>query len=76
MPFQVKKISDYGTSNPFVARLGFQFNELMKFFRLSKDQQEKLFVEQDQNEGEGGTNHESKNQCESWKSQMGRLIPN
>lgn len=43
MPFQVKKISDYGTSNPFVARLGFQFNELMKFFRLSKDQQEKLF---------------------------------
>ncbi|MGD1042227.1 MAG: hypothetical protein ABR913_04085 [Sedimentisphaerales bacterium] len=41
--FVGQKMSDHGTSNPIVARLGPQVTELCDFFRLTKEQKEGIF---------------------------------
>lgn len=41
--FNVQKLSDHGTSNPIVARLGPQVTDLCGFFRLTKEQKEEVF---------------------------------
>jgi len=43
MPFIIKKVSNHGTSNPIVARLGIQTSELIKFFPISEKQREDIF---------------------------------
>ena len=42
MPFVIKKVSDHGTSNPIVARLAMQTNEVIRFFSLSKEKQDRV----------------------------------
>lgn len=37
MPFQFQQTADYGTSNPIVARVLFQWFDILKFYRLPKD---------------------------------------
>lgn len=44
MQFQLKKISDHGTSNPMVARLSFQTQELVKFVYMTKDKKDEIFA--------------------------------
>ena len=43
MAFQTQQISDYGTTNPIVARLSLQTTELSKFYSISEKQKEELF---------------------------------
>lgn len=43
MVFQIKKISDHGTSNPIVARLSMQTQELVKFCSIEKDVKDKIY---------------------------------
>ncbi|MCM3730124.1 hypothetical protein M3196_00380 [Fictibacillus nanhaiensis] len=43
MGFELKQLSDVGTSNPIVARLSLQTNELTKMFPLTNEQKEQLF---------------------------------
>lgn len=43
MEFIVKKISDHGTANPIVARLGVQTSELIKFYPLNEKQRDDIF---------------------------------
>ena len=43
MAFIIKKVSDHGTSNPIVARLGVQTSELIKFYPISKKKREDVF---------------------------------
>ena len=43
MAFILKKVSDHGTSNPIVARLGIQTSELVKFYPLNEKQREDVF---------------------------------
>ena len=40
MPFEIKKVSDHGTSNPIVARLAVQTSEVIRFFSLPKEKQD------------------------------------
>lgn len=42
MTFVIKKVSDHGTSNPIVARLGVQTSEIVKFFHLEKDKKDQI----------------------------------
>lgn len=42
MPFVIKKVSDYGTSNPIVARLAIQTNEVIRFFSFPKEKQDRV----------------------------------
>ncbi|OFZ86773.1 MAG: hypothetical protein A3F74_10210 [Betaproteobacteria bacterium RIFCSPLOWO2_12_FULL_62_58] len=42
MPFVIKKVSDHGTSNPIVARLAVQTHEVIRFFNLPKDKQDRV----------------------------------
>lgn len=42
MDFQIQKLSDVGTSNPIVARLSFQTNELIKMFPLTDKQKDDI----------------------------------
>jgi len=44
MGFQIRKISNHGTSNPIVARLAPQSHELMDFSTLSKEKKEELLL--------------------------------
>jgi hypothetical protein len=44
MGFQLKKVSDHGTSNPIVARLVLQSDDLLGFSNLSKEQKEEVLV--------------------------------
>ena len=37
MPFQFQQFSDYGTSNPILARVFFQWGDILKFHRLPKE---------------------------------------
>jgi len=39
----IKKVSDHGTSNPIVARLGIQTDELIKLYPISEKQREDVF---------------------------------
>jgi len=43
VPFQVQEISKHGISNPIVARLGPQVEELCTFFNLTKTQKDEIF---------------------------------
>lgn len=40
---QIQKISDYGTSNPIVARLSLQTTEMMNLTELTKQQKDDVF---------------------------------
>jgi len=42
MTFVLKKLSDHGTSNPIVARLAVQTHEVIRFFSLPKEKQDRL----------------------------------
>lgn len=42
MTFVLKKVSDYGTSNPIVARLAVQTNKVISFFGMSKENQDRV----------------------------------
>lgn len=42
MPLQFKKISDAGTENPIIARLGVQTGEILKWTRLEKAQSDRV----------------------------------
>jgi hypothetical protein len=43
MDFEIKKLSDVGTSNPIIARLSMQTNDLVKMFPLTDKQKEDIF---------------------------------
>ncbi len=43
MSFILKKVSDHGTSNPIVARLGVQTSDLIKFYPITDKQREDVF---------------------------------
>jgi len=43
MAFILKKVSDHGTSNPIVARLGLQTSDLVKFYPIKEKQREDVF---------------------------------
>ncbi len=43
MDFEIKKLSDVGTSNPIIARLSIQTNDLVKMFPLTDKQKEDIF---------------------------------
>lgn len=43
MGFEIKKLSDVGTSNPIIARLSMQTNDLVKMFPLRDKQKEDIF---------------------------------
>lgn len=40
MPFVTRKLSDYGTGNPIVARVSFQWLNLLHWFDLSRARRE------------------------------------
>ena len=42
MTFVIKKVSDHGTSNRIVARLGVQTSEIIKFFHLEKGKNDEV----------------------------------
>jgi len=42
MAFVIKKVSEHGTSNPIVARLAVQTHEVIRFFRIAKDKQDRV----------------------------------
>jgi hypothetical protein len=42
MTFVFKKISDHGTANPIVARLGIQTSEIINFFHIEKDKKDEI----------------------------------
>lgn len=44
MVFQIRKISDHGTSNPIVARLSLQTHELVQFCSIEKQQKEDVLT--------------------------------
>jgi hypothetical protein len=43
MAFRIQQLSDYGTSNPILARLTLQFEKLMEFSEVSKAQGQEIF---------------------------------
>lgn len=43
MSFEIKKLSDVGTSNPIIARLSMQTNDLVKMYPLTDKQKEEIF---------------------------------
>jgi hypothetical protein len=43
MDFEIKKMSDVGTSNPIIARLSMQTNDLVNMFPLTDKQKEDIF---------------------------------
>ncbi len=43
MALRIQQISDYGTSNPIVARLSLQTKELLPLYKISKKQKEEIF---------------------------------
>lgn len=44
MQFQLKKVSDHGTSNPIVARLSLQTQELVKFVDITNEKKDEIFA--------------------------------
>ena len=42
LAFQIKQISEHGTSNPIVARLSVQTSQLLNFSKLKKDQKDRV----------------------------------
>jgi hypothetical protein len=42
LAFQIKQISEHGTSNPIVARLSVQTSQLLNFSKLNKEQKDKV----------------------------------
>lgn len=42
MTFVFKKVSDHGTPNPIVARLGIQTSEIINFFHIEKDKKDEI----------------------------------
>ena len=42
MAFVIRKVSDYGTSNPIVARLAVQTHEVIRFFEIDTDRQHRV----------------------------------
>lgn len=42
MTFVIKKVSNHGTTNPIVARLGVQTSEIIDFFHLEKKQRDQV----------------------------------
>jgi hypothetical protein len=40
---RIQQISDYGTSNPIVARLSIQTKDILQFYRLSEEQHNDLW---------------------------------
>ena len=43
MGLQIQQISDYGTTNPVVARLSIQTKDLLQFYKLTKDDERQIF---------------------------------
>lgn len=43
MAFRIQQLSDYGTSNPILARLAMQFEKLMEFHNISEKQRREIF---------------------------------
>jgi hypothetical protein len=44
MMFRIQQFSDYGTANPIVARLSLQTQDLLRFYKLTDNQKEEVFV--------------------------------
>jgi hypothetical protein len=44
MSYVIKKVSDHGASNPIVARLGVQTNDVISFFNLPKEQHDRVLA--------------------------------
>jgi len=43
MAFRIQQLSDYGTSDPILARLAVQFEKLMEFHNISEKQHREIF---------------------------------